>query len=80
MTNKRLKLWGLGINYALELKTRAEALDIITDEREKIGKSPNKKEADAFFDAVRDIANTKATTKEKNGKIWEISGQYARKI
>lgn len=80
MINKRLILFWLAINFALTTKTRAEALDIITDTREKRGKSPNIKEADAFFDAVRDIAESKETTKNKRAKVWDLVEIYTPKI
>lgn len=80
MKDKRLILWGLAINYALGYKSRADALDTITDEREKKGESPNTKEADAFFDAVWNIAEMKATTDEKKEKIRGLIRTYKEKI
>ena len=77
---KTLILYTLAINYAVQTKTRAEALDIITDEREKRGGNPNTKEAGTFFDAVRDLAEKKESTKEKTAKLWGLAKKYAGKI
>lgn len=77
---KTLILYTLAINYAVQTKARAEALDIITDEREKRGKSPNTKEAGAFFDAVRVLTEKKASTKEKTAQLWALAKKYAGKI
>lgn len=77
---KTLFLYWLAINYAVGTKTRAEALDLITDKREKNGASPNTKEAGAFFDRVRDIAETKDTAKNKTGKLWDAAKEYSKRI
>ena len=77
---KTLTLYSLAINYAVSAKTRAEALDIITDEREKRGENPNTKEAGTFFNAVRDLAEKKASTKEKTAQLWALAKKYAGKI
>ena len=79
-TDKSLLLYGLAINYAIGFKTRTDALDRITEEREKMGKSPKTKEAGAFFDAVWDISETKAKTKDKTDKFWRLASDYAKRI
>ena len=80
ITKKRLFLYGLSINYAIGTKTRAEALDLITDKREENGKSPNIKEAGKLFDKVREIAESKDTSKNKLSKIWGLVVECCQKI
>ena len=80
ITEKRFFLYGLSINYAIGTKTRAEALDLITDKREEKGTSPNIKEAGSLFDKVREIAESKDTTKSKTSKIWGLVVECCQKI
>ena len=80
ITEKRFFLYKLSIDYAIGRKTRAQALDLITDKREENGTSPNIKEAGELFDKVREIAESKDTTKNKISKIWGIVVECCQKI
>lgn len=80
ITDKNALLYSLAINYAVGFKTRADALDCIIDERERMGRSPKTKEAGAFFDAVRDVAQTKGKTTDKTAEFLRLSSYYAEKI
>lgn len=80
ITEKRFFLYKLSIDYATGRKTRAQALDLITDKREENGTSPNIKEAGELFDKVREIAESKDTTKGKLSKIWGLAVEFCQKI